>query len=170
MNLLPFRRSAHIEPRRFAVSVWLPVALMVGVLPSALQAASSTASLAIESLSTSFGVSSNAISGSSNSVSSRKAQVAQGEYRVADVRAVPEREQRRVALEPLRVEDPAAAAWQLTLPRQVAEGAGLAPGAVLTVAQHPYGVSVARAGEARPFYLVLHDAWAEGLAARPVAP
>lgn len=133
-------------------------------------AASTASSLAVEGLSTSVGVSSNAISGASNVSSGRPPKVAQGQYRiVAQARTG---EQAVLDLEPLEQAQAQpqaqAQAWALRLPQTVAAQQALQPGGVLDVRTQPYGLSIAMHGQAQPFYLVLHDTWAHGLQARPL--
>lgn len=136
------------------------------VLAPALQASSTSASLALDASSTSVGVASGAISGSSRSVSPGKAQAAEGQHRVMAVHAQVDPQGRAtVQLEAQQADE----RWNLHLPQRVVAQQGLQPGDVLTVQNRAWGFAVARAASAEPFYLVLHDDWADTLAARPAS-
>lgn len=142
----------------------------IGLPAQAGSLASSAASSALDSLSTSVGVFSNAVSGVSTSSSPGGGKVAQGDYRIERARAV-EGLTPRVALG-LQPTDEAASAgarpWKLQLPAGVATDAALEPGQLLTVRERPYGFGLWRAGADQPFYLVVHDDWAQALQARPI--
>lgn len=144
----------------------LTVAAFLACVAAPVTWASSTASsLAVDGVSTSFGVSSAAVSGSSRSVSPGKAQVAEGRHRVlalvtADDASGP------VTLQMEAVD--ASDRWQLHLPQGVVAQHGLASGDVVVVQHQSWGFAMRRGTEAAPFYLVLHDVWAEGMSARPL--
>lgn len=148
-----------------AFGVWC-----IGLPAQAGSLASSAASSALDSLSTSVGVFSNAVSGVSTSSSPGGGKVAQGDYRIERANTV-DAATPRVALGLQPTDDSVATgarAWELLLPAAVATAAALEPGQVLTVRERPYGFGLWRAGSEQPFYLVVHDDWAHALQARPV--
>lgn len=133
------------------------------------QAAGSIASLALDSLSTSVGVSSQSISGVVSSGSSGRDKVAQGPYRIQALVRQPDADgdERRwvwVGLDPVGE----AAPWTLRLPAPVADGAGLAVGQVLEVRHRDYGLGLWPAGGGAALYLIVDDALARGWVARPL--
>lgn len=146
------------------------MAIGLGLTMSPARASSSVASSALDSVSTSIGLASEAISTSLSSVSPGKAKVAQGPYRIAAM----QRPEGRAAwvwvdLEPLAAAaDLEPSAWRLRLPTAVADTADLAVGQVLVVRAREYGLGIWPADGAQALYLVLHDEAAHALAARPL--
>lgn len=146
----------------------------IGLPAQAASLAASSASSALDSLSTSVGAFSNVVSGVSTSSSPGGGKVAQGQYRIEQIRALPgATEAVRVAIE-LRPDEAEQGAvlptWQLRVPAQTAARAELEPGQLVDVRERAYGWAISRAGADQPFYLVVHDEWAQGLPARPVGP
>lgn len=143
----------------------------VGLPAQAASLATSSASSALDSLSTSVGVFSNAVSGVSTSSSPGAGKVAQGEYLIEQAQALAGSPS-RMAVNLLPTEAAAAEGaqpWQLRLPSDVFAGAELEPGHMLAVRERPYGFGLWRSHDAQPFYLVVHDTWANALQARPVS-
>lgn len=141
------------------------LALCCGVGPT--QAASSAASSALEGLSTSVGVFSNAVSGLSSSASSGRNKVAQGEYRIEQTRtAAGAPALTEIDLQPTDPTVTAAAPWTLRLPAEVVAAQGLEPGQRIAVRERAYGFALWRAQGREPFYLVVHDEWAQALESR----
>lgn len=142
----------------------------VGLPAQAASLATSSASSALDSLSTSVGVFSNAVSGVSTSSSPGGGKVAQGEYRIEQAQALPGSPARMaVTLQPTQASAAEGAQpWQLRLPADVFSAAELQPGQVLAIRERPYGFGLWRSQDAQPFYLVVHDTWAQALQARPV--
>lgn len=146
----------------------------IGLPAAAASLATSSASSALDSLSTSVGVFSNAVSGVSSSSSLGGGKVAQGDYRIEQARELPGLPGRAamVALD-LRADEPDAGAalqpWQLRLPAGVATAQGLQAGQLVTVRERTYGFGLWHAGAVQPFYLVVHDEWAQALQAQPVS-
>ncbi|HJV97205.1 MAG TPA: hypothetical protein VJ608_14260 [Albitalea sp.] len=121
-------------------------------------AESSAASSASDSVSTSVGSISGSIQKSSDS-SSKTNNVAEGDYQVIDVAALPERPGMvRVTLHAL-AEHGAADEFFLTLPQEAFDRGQLAQGRVVTARQRPYGVEFASRDTKQPFFLVLADDW-----------
>jgi hypothetical protein len=152
----------------------------IGLPAQAGSLTSSAASSALDSLSTSVGVFSGAVSGVSTSSSPGGGKVAQGDYHIERATTL-EGTPARLALRLQAVREPAAAGdawgppdapqgrgWTLRLPQAVALAQALEPGQVLTVRERPYGFGLWKAGQAQPFYLVVHDTWAQALQAHPV--
>lgn len=130
-------------------------------------AASSASSASSEGSSVSVGSVSGSFEASSNS-SSQGGKTAQGDYRVVDVAAVPERPgMRRVALQSVADDSPQGA-FVLYLPRATTERAQLGSGQVITATPHSYGVAFALRDTPAPFFLVLEDARHRELDIRPV--
>jgi hypothetical protein len=119
-------------------------------------AASSASSAASDSVTTSVGSLSDSLQGSSNS--SRKT-VAEGDYKVIDVAAAPERPGMvRLTLQPL-AEHGADGEIQLTLPQRAADDGRLAAGQVVNAQRRPYGTQFKSGDTGKPFFLVLDDEW-----------
>lgn len=178
----PSRASTQRLPKALLVAafaasfgVWC-----IGLPAQAGSITSSAASSALDSLSTSVGVFSGAVSGVSTSSSPGGGKVAQGDYRIERATAM-DGTPMRMALRLQAVPEPTAAgavwappdaphgrAWTLQLPQAVVVVQALEPGQVLTVRERPYGFGLWRTGQAQPFYLVVHDVWAQALQAHPI--
>ena len=130
-------------------------------------AESSAASSASDSASTSVGSLSDSIKGSSNSSSNDK--VAQGDYRLVDVAAAPERPGfARLTLQALQPGNAAPARFELWVPQQVLESHPLTAGETIAARQRPYGLEFANGQPRQAFFLVLADDWYRELQTRPV--
>lgn len=90
---------------------------------------------------------------------------AEGRYRVTDVAQAPEAGKLRLTLARAGTEP-----VELTLPQAALAARGVAVGDEVEATPQPYGVAFAHADTGRAFYLVLEDAWAREMAARPVQP
>lgn len=141
---------------------WLAAAAAQPALASgsASSASSEGSSASVGSLSTSIETSSNA--------SSKGDKVAQGDYRIVDVAAAPERPGTvRVTLQALA--GPAhGGSLTLYLPLETASDAGLATGGVVSARERPYGLEFAQGEPRQAFFLVLRDEWYQELRTRPV--
>jgi hypothetical protein len=104
----------------------------------------------------------------SSDSSSRTQRVAEGQYTIIDLLAVPERPG-LVRLR-LQAQDRPAADGEilLYLPRQTVEESRLSAGQTVAARQRPYGMEFAHADTQRAFYLVLDDDWWRELASNPV--
>lgn len=146
------------------------LALLLCTLVLPVWAASSTLSSASEGVSTSVGSSSTSLETSSRS-SRANDDVAQGEYRLVDIDAVPERPATvRLTLQALASPGPSGAIRLHVPPDAVAQGR-LEVGTVVTAWHRPYGIEFA-AGEAsgrRAFFLALDEAWLAERQTRAVA-
>lgn len=185
-----YRRSqgspSHASTQRLAKALLVAAFLAsfgvwcIGLPAQAGSITSSAASSALDSLSTSVGVFSGAVSGVSTSSSPGGGKVAQGDYRIERATAM-DGTPMRMALRLQAVPEPTAAgevwaapdaphgrAWTLQLPQAVVVAQALEPGQVLTVRERPYGFGLWKTGQAQPFYLVVHDAWAQALQAHPI--
>jgi len=121
-------------------------------------AESSAASLASESLSTSVGSLSTSIQKSSDS-SSKTTDVADGDYKIIDVAAAPERPGTvRVKLQAL-AERATDREFFLLVPQEAFDQGRLAQGRVVTAHRRPYGVEFTSAETQKSFFLVLADDW-----------
>jgi hypothetical protein len=130
-------------------------------------AASSAASSASDSVSTSVGSLSDSVKKSSDS-SSKATGVAEGDYTIIDVAAIPERPgTARLKLQALadQGED---SEFFLYLPQQVVDQSHLAQGQIVTARQRPYGVEFISGETRQAFFLVLSDAWYRELQTRAV--
>ena len=132
--------------------------------------AESHASSASSAGSASLGSVSDSIHGSSRS-SSGKDKVAEGEYQVIEVAALPD----RAGMLRLRLQERAAksgeapAAFLLDLPQAALGARGLAAGETVSVRERPYGLEFARtAPRGEAFFLVLNDDWRGELDAHAV--
>lgn len=121
-------------------------------------AASSATSSASDSSATSVGSSSGSVEKSSAS-SSKATGVAQGDYKIIELAAAPQRPGAlRIKLQALA--DPGAdGEIFLTLPQQAFEQGSLALGDTVTARPRPYGTEFASGVTGHAFFLVLTDAW-----------
>lgn len=132
--------------------------------------ADSLASSASSAGSASVGSLSDSVHGSSHSSSGDK-KVADGDYQVLEVAALPA----RPGMLRLRMQTRAVAGneetrpFLLDLPREALGQRGLAVGDIVSVHNRPYGLEFARAQTREAFFLVLSDAWRSDLDARAVA-
>jgi len=117
-------------------------------------AASSASSAASDSLATSVGSVSGSLGNSSNS-SSKTTTADQGDYKIIDIAAAPERP--GMVRLTLQATADAGTEFLLFLPQTVAERARLAQGGVVTARTRPYGTEFAVGAAA--FFLVLTDNW-----------
>ena len=130
---------------------------------------SSVASSALDSLSTSVGASSDAISGLSNSSSGGgKKTVDAGPYRVLALHPAGG-EHQWVALQGAEAHNQGVT-WRLKLPQAVVDQVQPQAGQVWAVSDRAYGHAVAQAPQAAPFFVLVNDAWAGGLSNRAVTP
>ena len=130
-------------------------------------AASSAASSAVDSLSTSVGSMSGSIQKSSDSSTKANA-LAEGDYRIVDVAAVPDRPGSvRMKLQAL-ADAGADREFFLYLPQKTFDQAQLAQGRVVTARHRPYGVEFADGETHQAFFLVLKDDWFRELQANAV--
>ena len=141
----------RFSPRIASLALLLAAAAMPAL------AESSAASSASDSVSTSVGSLSGSIQKSSDS-SSKTTTVAEGDYKVIDVAALPERPGMvRLKLQALaeQVNDE----FFLTLPQEAFDRGQLAQGRIVTARQRPYGVEFASRETKQAFFLVLADDW-----------
>jgi hypothetical protein len=104
----------------------------------------------------------------SSDSSSKPNRVAEGQYTIIDMLAVPERPG-VVRLRLQALDRPAAdGEILLYLPRQTVEQGRLAAGQVVAARQRPYGMEFAHADTQQAFFLVLDDDWWRELASNPV--
>jgi hypothetical protein len=137
---------------------FLPHVLALALLSHAAMsiAASSASSASSEGSSVSVGSVSGSFEASSNS-SSQGGKTAQGDYRIVDVAAVPERPgMQRVALQSLADDGPQGA-FVLILPQATLDRTPLGAGQVITAQQRSFGVEFALREAQAPFFLVLDD-------------
>ena len=141
-------------------------AVTVSALGLALNAqAESIASSASSAGSASSGSVSDSLSSSSNS-SHNGNRVADGDYRIIQIAATPERAGRtRVTMQ---AEDPEQRIV-LDLPQSTFEQQQLAVGDAMYAHNRVYGIEFGRADNRQPFYLVLADEWHGELASRPLS-
>lgn len=140
--------------------------LLLGAAPP-LHAASTAASSASEGASASVGSVSTSIRKSSDG-SSRATGVAQGDYRIIEVAALPEQPgQIRLALQS-QADASEEGALFLYLPAQAVAQAELSAGQLVTATPQPYGIQFAKTETRQAFFLVLEDAWYRELPSRPV--
>ena len=130
-------------------------------------AESSAASSASESVTTSVGSLSASVQRSSES-SSKTTGVAEGDYKIIDMAAVPERPGTvRMSLQ--AVAGPAAEGELfLYVPQQAVDQSRLAAGQVVTAHQRAYGIEFAHGETKKAFFLVLTDDWYRELQTNPV--
>jgi hypothetical protein len=142
----------RFSPRIASLALLLAAAAMPAL------AESSAASSASDSVSTSVGSLSGSIQKSSDS-SSKTTTVAEGDYKVIDVAALPERPGMvRLKLQAL-AERGAENEFFLTLPQEAFDRGQLAQGRIVTARQRPYGVEFASRETKQAFFLVLADDW-----------
>lgn len=141
--------------------------LLFGAIAMPVLAASSAASSASDGLSTSVGSISGSIQKSSGS-SSKANDIAEGDYKIVDVAAVPGRPGTvRMKLQAL-ANHVADREFFLTLPQQAFDQGNLGQGRIVTVRKRPYGADFANAETHRVFFLVLDDDWYRELQANAV--
>ena len=142
-----------IMKNRFALATF---ALLLSAAAVPALAASSASSASSEGSSVSVGSVSGSFEASSNS-SSQGGKTAQGDYRIVDVAAVPERPgMQRVALQSLADDGPQGA-FVLILPQATLDRTPLGAGQVITAQQRSFGVEFALRDAQAPFFLVLDD-------------
>jgi hypothetical protein len=124
-------------------------------------AASSASSAASDSVTASLGSVSGSLGTSSNS-SSKTVTAADGDYKIIDVAAAPDRPGIvRLKLQAL-AEDRADGEFFLYLPQAVVDRTRLDQGGIVTARQRPYGTEFAYGAEGnarQAFFLVLSDEW-----------
>lgn len=131
---------------------------LIGSASSAGSSASSAGSASVRG-------SSDAISGSSDS-SGGPDQVAAGQYRLARIEpADPQRQQVLLRLEPVAAHHDG---FGLTLPAHLVDEGGLNTGDLIRVGKQDFGLSFTREAAAKPFFLVVNDAWELDLQTRRV--
>ena len=142
------------------------LALLASLLPAA-HAASSAASSASDSVTTSVGSVSASFQRSSDSSTNNK--VADGEYKVIEMAAVPD-EAGKVRMK-LQAMAPTTGdkEFVLLLPQEAVERGHVRVGGVITARTHDYGYEFASLNDDKPFFLVLADEWFKELQSRPVA-
>ncbi|SFM61732.1 hypothetical protein [Rugamonas rubra] len=150
-----------------SISLSLRLICAAGALAACLNVnAESFASSASSAGSASSGSVSDSLGGSSNSSRDDKRKVADGEYRIIQIAATPERADRtRVTMQ---ADDPQQRVV-LDLPRETFDQQRLAAGDVMYARNRVYGVEFGRGDTRQPFYLVLADEWYGELASRPVS-
>jgi hypothetical protein len=142
------------------------LALLASLLPAA-HAASSAASSASDSVTTSVGSVSASFQRSSDSSTNNK--VADGEYKVIEMAAVPD-EAGKVRMK-LQAMAPTTGdkEFVLLLPQEAVERGHVRVGGVITARTRDYGYEFASPNDEKPFFLVLADEWFKELQSRPVA-
>ncbi|WP_046112609.1 hypothetical protein [Aquincola tertiaricarbonis] len=128
--------------------------------------ADSVVSSASSAGSASSGSVSDSIQGSSRS-SGGDDRVAEGDYRIVAVAAAERPGRLRLTLQAEATPGPQGR-FQLELPQQAVQPAGLVQGDLVHARHRPYGVQFARVDNRQPFFLVLADTWHGELASRPV--
>jgi hypothetical protein len=145
----------------FAAAVSMALSSTVPAIADSLASAASSASITVSvgTISGSFGRSSES--------SSKTAPTANGDYKIIDLAAAPERPGTlRLTLQAVADNE-----FFLYLPQVVAEQAGLTLGGTVTARPRPYGTEFAHGarGETKQaFYLVLADDWYRELPAKAV--
>lgn len=156
---------------QYSLPFALPLAAALVLCISGTSALADSTSSAASSASTSLGSSSASIQKSSDS-SSSKDKVAQGHYTITDMVAVADQpDMLRLTLQAARTDAAPADTFELLLPRPAAEKGQLTVGQTVAAEHKAYGIAFATldaAGQARPFFLVLDDAWHRELQSRPV--
>ena len=145
-------------------SLRLACLVAAGLATAAAAHAESFASSASSAGSASVGSLSDSIKGSSNS-SSGNNKVAEGDYKIIEVAALPE----RPGMLRLTLRQDDAHEFFLELPQQALGARGAAAGDTVSAHYRPYGLEFARADTREPFFLVLADDWRRELDARPVS-
>ena len=121
----------------------------------------------IEGSRTSIGGLSNSITASSNG-SSTAVGLAQGDYTLVEVVAVTDQpDMVRMALQAVD-RDKAENDVYVLLPTKTYLDAGLQAGQVISAKQRPYGIELAKATDAKPFFLLVQDSLLEELKSKPV--
>ncbi|MQA20753.1 hypothetical protein [Rugamonas rivuli] len=140
---------------------------VAGALAGSLAAhADSFVSSASSAGSASSGSISDSLNGSSNSSGGDKRKVADGEYRIIQIAATPDRADRtRITMQ---ANDPQQRIV-LDLPQITFDKQQLAVGDALYAQNRAYGIEFGRSDKHQPFYLVLADEWYGELASRPVS-
>jgi hypothetical protein len=146
LHMANFRRC----PAAIAVLFWAAATSSMG--------ASSAASSASEGMSASIGSISGSVQKSSGS-SSRATDVAEGNYEVIDVAAVPERPGIVRLKMQAQADHGAGGEVFLFLPQGVVDQSHLAQGRIVLARQRPYGVEFADGRTQQAFFLVLDDDW-----------
>ncbi|OFA02004.1 hypothetical protein [Duganella sp. HH101] len=138
-----------------------------GALGLAMQAnADSFVSSASSAGSASSGSISDSLNGSSNSSHGDKRKVADGEYRIIQIAATPDRADRtRITMQ---ANDPQQRIV-LDLPQITFDKQQLVVGDAMYAQNRSYGIEFGRSDKHQPFYLVLADEWYGELASRPVS-
>ena len=149
MPSLPFARAACLT-----AALAIACAAQAESLTSS---ASSAGSASVGSVSTS-------LRGSSDSSSGHDKR-ADGDYRIIEVGAVPDRA--GIARLTLQADDPAQRIV-LDLPQAILDKERLGPGKLVHARHRDYGIEFTRSDTREAFYLVLADDWYGELAARPV--
>jgi hypothetical protein len=128
--------------------------LLAGALTAPACFAESGASSASSAGSASVGSLSDSLKGSSTSSATT---VAEGDYRIIDVAALPERPgMLRLRLQAAAGDD---GDLLLDLPQKALAPRGIAAGDVVTAKHRPYGIELARGDTHEPFFLLLSDDW-----------
>ncbi|WCM94822.1 hypothetical protein M5C99_08985 [Acidovorax sp. NCPPB 2350] len=149
--------SSFLRPRIAATALLaagLALSARAELFTSLASSAGSSASSASDSI------------GRSSGGPDRDRRVSAGEYRVvqvADMAGHPDKAQLT-----LRATGPATDEFLLYLPHAAQDGRPLAVGDRVEARARPYGVEFARGDAPQAFFLVLDDAWAAGLDARPL--
>lgn len=140
---------------------------VAGALAGSLAAhADSFVSSASSAGSASSGSISDSLNGSSNSSGGDKRKVADGEYRIIQIAATPDRADRtRITMQ---ANDPQQRIV-LDLPQITFDKQQLAVGDAMYAQNRSYGIEFGRSDKHQPFYLVLADEWYGELASRPVS-
>jgi hypothetical protein len=151
--------------RHFCVS---SAVLLAALAAPSLGWASSATSSASDSVSTSVGSLSKSIENSSNS-SSKKNEVAAGDYRIIEVAAVPERPGKlRLTLQAIAAPGEEGG-FYLYLPQEVVQQAQLVAGNTVKALARDYGLAFAKEQTPQPFFLVMKDDWHQELQSNVVA-
>jgi len=154
----------RLKPTALVLSA---VLALLSAISAPLWAASTAASSASEGGSASVGSVSTSIRKSSDS-SSKATGVAQGDYRIIEMAALPGQPgMLRLGLQAL-ADDSAQGALDLILPASAVAQARLGTGQVVTATPQPYGIQFAKADTREAFFLVLEDEWYRELPSRPV--
>ena len=137
-----------------------PATFAEGSASSASSAGSSAGSASSGSLSDSIG-------GSSNASSPDKEKVAQGEYRVVDVAAAPDRPG-KIRLTLQGTEPTATPEFVLLVPEKALAARAITAGDHVVTHVRPYGFEFAHADTRQAFFLALKDDWQQDLGMRVV--
>lgn len=140
---------------------------LASALSVVLQAhADSLVSSASSAGSASSGSVSDSLAGSSNSSNNNNQRVADGDYRIIQIAATPQRAGRtRVTMQGQTPQQQVV----LDLPQTTFEQQQLAVGDAMFAHNRVYGIEFGRADNRQPFYLVLADEWYDELASRPLS-